>query len=168
MKRTRDLAFSAMATALAVVILLLGGWTGIGAYAAPMLAGVTLIAVGLRAGGKAQLLSYIAVSLLSLLLISEWEMNLIFIGILGWYPMVRPRLQRLKPAAAYLIKFAGFNVLIIGIETLVMRVLAPETESAVLLAVLLAAANLVFFLYDRLLPRYTLMLQRRLNQRRPT
>jgi len=58
--------------------------------------------------------------------------------------------------AAKLLFFNGVTVLV---EALVMLVLAPQTMVWYLAAALLAVGNVVFVLYDRLLPR----MERRLN-----
>ena len=128
-----------------------------------MLAGFVLIAVGLASGRRYQLIAYIAVSLLCVMLVREWEENLLFIFLFGWYPMVRTPLEKLPKVARACIKQIGFNLIIVAVEALVMRVLAPETESAGMLIALLALANVLFVLYDMLVPKMEKLLKTRLR-----
>ncbi|MBR4236053.1 MAG: hypothetical protein IKR85_08325 [Clostridia bacterium] len=162
-KGTRSIAISGIAGAIAVVIMLAGYLIGAGTYASPMLAGFVLIAVGLASGRRYQLLAYISVSLLCVMLVREWEENLMFICLFGWYPMVRTRLQKLPAIPRACIKQIGFNLIIVAVEALVMRVLAPETESAGMLAALLVLANVLFVLYDMLVPKMEKLLKTRLK-----
>lgn len=166
MRHTRALAFAAMAAALAETVMLLGYLTGIGTYASPMLAGLILMAVGIVSGNKWQWISFGAVSLLSLILIGEWELDLMFCCLLGWYPMIRPLLEKFAPFPRWCIKLAGMNMIVTGVETLVMKVLAPQAETFGVLLALLIAANLIFIVYDRLVGRLSVVLRRRLSGRR--
>ncbi len=100
MKRSRGIAVSGVFSALAVVLMWLGALSGLGTYASPLMAGVALIPVGLLLGKRTQSLSFAAVSLLCLLLSADWEENLLFIGLFGWYPILRPGLEKNKKSAA--------------------------------------------------------------------
>lgn len=163
MKQTKALAFCGIMTALGVVILLLGGFLGVGTYAAPMLVGLMLLPVGSGYGTKYHVLVWLGVGVLALILVSDVEESLMFLGFFGWYPILRPRLQRLPKVLGWVAKFALFNGVLVALEALVLLVLAPEALEASFLVVLLAMANLVFFVYDLVIPRVATNLERRLG-----
>lgn len=165
MKGARRIAFCGMSAALCVVLLVLGGWSGVGIYAAPMLAGMCLWPVGREYGVKYHLTMWAAAGLLSMFLIPDLEESLMFLGFFGWYPALRPALARLPKGVRLAVKFAVFNAAVVGLEALLLLVLAPAQESAGLLAVLWMLGNLVFAAYDhRLIPRVELLYERRLRK----
>ncbi len=164
MKKTRKIALCGLVSAIALIVMILGNLIGVGTYASPMIAGILLTAVGMSAGKKYQLLSVLAVGLLSLMLLSDWEEILLFIGLLGWYPMAWEKLIKVPKIPRVIVKLSGFNLIIIGLETLVMKVLMPSVETPVMLIVLLILANLSFILYDFVLPRIMMKLYHTLRR----
>ena len=160
MSKARTMALCAMTSALCVVLMLLGGILELGMYAAPMLAGLCLIPVGKTCGRKYQTMMWITVSFLSFLLIPQPEQNLLFAGFFGWYPIIRPGLQKLPKVLGLLCKVAIFNASVIAIETLVMYVLVPEAADWLLLSILLVLANVTFLMYDFVIARFDLIMAR--------
>ncbi|MBO5953102.1 MAG: hypothetical protein J6Q53_03140 [Oscillospiraceae bacterium] len=165
MGSAKPIATCAIMAALTVVIMLLGALLELGIYAAPMLAGLCLMPIGKRYGCKYHIMLWVAASILCFLLVPSIEENLIFAGLLGWYPIVQPRLQRLPRLLRLAIKLLIFNAAIIAIETLVLLVFLPEVLGFGILAALLALGNLTFLLYDRLIPSFTALVQRILGRR---
>ena len=164
MRKSRRLALCGLVSAIALIIMLVGNLIGIGTYASPMLSGLILTVIGMSAGKKYQLLSVIAVGLLSLMLLSDWEEILLFIGLLGWYPMAWEYLLKLPKVPRIIVKLVGFNLIIVGLETLVMKVLMPSAETPLMLVILLILANILFILYDFLVPRIMIKLHRKLSR----
>lgn len=166
MKATKKLTLCGILTALCVVILIVGSFLGLGIYAAPMLAGLLLIPVGLECGKRYQITTWAAISILSVLLVPDVEEKLMFIFLLGWYPVLSQAVSTLPRLLQILIKLVVFNGAVIALEALLMLVLMPDGESfgKILLIILLVLANVVFFLYDMLIPRFTLLYQRRFRK----
>lgn len=164
MRKSRRLALCGLVSAIALIIMLVGNLIGVGTYASPMLSGLILTVIGMSTGKKYQLLSVAAVGLLSLMLLSDWEEILLYIGLLGWYPMAWEYLLKLPKVPRIIVKLVGFNLIIVGLETLVMKVLMPSVETPLMLVVLLATANILFILYDFLVPRIMIMLHRKLGR----
>lgn len=142
------MAAGAMTAAVCVVLMLLGGILELGMYAAPMLAGLCAMPVGKRWGGKYQCMVWLVVSVLSFLLVPQMEENLLFAAFFGWYPIVRPRLEKLPGVLRWLCKLLMFNGAILAVEVLVMCLLVPEAAEPVLALILLALANVTFVMYD--------------------
>ena len=163
MKQSSRIAFCGLMAALGVVILMLGNFVGIGTYVAPMLAGLLLTPAGKRWGTKYQVLLWLAVGLLGVFLVADWEESLLFLCFFGWYPIARPTLQRLPRVLGRVVKFLMFNVVIIALEALLMLVLVPEDLGLGFLLVLLVLGNVTFLVYDLVIPRVENLLLRHLG-----
>lgn len=164
MKETRRIAICGMMIALCVVLLLLGTILDLGMYAAPLFAGLCLIPVGRAFGRKYHLILYLAVSLLSLLLVPNIEENLMFFTLFGCYPIIRPWFHRFPKWLMILLKLLYFNVVVVAVEALVMLVLVPESLGTALNIVLLVLGNLTFVCYDFLVPRSEIILAKYLDR----
>lgn len=149
-----------MMAALCVVLMLLGAVLELGMYACPLLAGLCFLPVGQKYGRKYHITLYAVSSILCFLTVPNMEENLMLAGLFGWYPIVRPSLQKLPKILGWICKLAIFNLAVIAIEWLVMTVLVPEVVGDVLLWVLLILGNLTFLAYDFMIPRMELLLSR--------
>lgn len=156
-KNSKRIAVCGVTAALGVVIMLLGAVLGIGMYLAPMLVGACLIPIGREWGAKYQILLWAAISLLCLMLVSDLEENLMFLGLFGWYPILRPTLQKLSPVLRVVVKLLIFNVVVIALELLLLLVLAPESMGAAWTALLLILGNVTFLIYDFVIPKFELL-----------
>ena len=144
MKDTAKVAAGAMMAAVCVVIMLLGAVVDLGTYAAALLAGVAMIPYGQEYGRKYQLLVFAAAAVLSFMIVPNIEQNLMFLGLYGWYPALRPSLEKLPKALSYAAKFLVFNLCFISIEALVMLVLVPEAMGSLLFVIFIITANVTF------------------------
>lgn len=174
----RSLAFRValcgISGALMVVIMTLGTLFPLATYLCPMAASLFLIPVVWEYGAASGGLLYAAVSILSMLLAPDREAAVLFVFLLGWYPVLRPKLQHIASAPLrVLLKAVLFNGAVCAAYGLLLFVLLSpdllaEAEEATLplLLGLLALGNLTFFLYDRCLLRvtdfYVFRLRRRL------
>ena len=158
--QTKRMATCAMMTALCVVLMWLGAILELGMYVAPLFAGLCLIPIGQKYGSKYQLTVGVASSLLSLMLVPNIEQNLLYVGLFGWYPVLRPKLQKLPKVLSFLAKLLIFNVVVIAIEALVICLLVPEALTAWMIVLLLVLANITFLAYDFLIPRMEILMSR--------
>ena len=155
----RKIAFGGMFAALAVVIMSLGGLIPIATFTCPTLCMLLLAFVTKMCGNRIGWAWYGAVAVLSLLLGPDKEAAAIF-AFLGFYPIVKPCFDRLP--VAVLPKLALFNVLILTMYALLIRVLGMDGIAAefadvgtVLTAVMLLLGNVIFLLLDRVLTRFS-------------
>lgn len=155
-----------MMAAVCIVLLLLGAVLELGIYAAPMFAGLCLVPLGEKWGRKYQTALWLAISLLAFLLVPNVEENLIFFGFFGWYPILRPTLQKMPKPLRLPIKLLLFNLVIAMIEWLVIYLLVPEDMTKLFLLILLGVSNLVFLLYDSIVPKTDLLLQRLFHRKK--
>ena len=159
---SQKIALCGVLSALSVVVLLVGNVLQIGTYAAPMLASFLLIPVLEDYGKKYALLLYAVVSLLSLFLVPDKELVLFYVLVLGYYPVLRVKLNTIKSRwVRWIIKFAVFNAATVLVYLLLFALLGPAVldellaDGTAMLAALLAAGNLSFWLCDRALAALT-------------
>jgi len=167
MKRALLPALAGVVTALSVILLQLGAVIWIFAYVMPLLCGVLMIAVTESGGKKTAVLVYVAVSVLSMLLLTDKESALLYVLFFGYYPILRERLDRLSSKAVRaVLKLLVFNAGVVAAELLATFVFGiPFDEflgkwGAVLL---LALGNLMFVIYERLLGILKILYIRRLK-----
>lgn len=166
------MAYCGMAAGLSVVIMLLGGVIPAATYAVPMLCGLLLLPVLLEFDRKTAFTVYAAVSLLSLMLDFDKEAAFFYI-FMGYYPIVKGRLDRLAPAwkrtAAKAALFLISMALMYGLLALLFPVAAfmqEFREMGVLMTVLFALAYVACMLvYDRLLLPMALIYMKRIRPR---
>ena len=151
----RNVALGGVTAALAVVIMCLGGIIPVATYVCPMLCAVLLATVLPAIKARLAWAWYGAVALLSLLLAPDKEAAFIF-AFLGFYPIVKPRLDRMK--LGLLLKALLFNVSILVMYALLIRILGMEKIAdeyremgAVMTVILLMMGNVTFFLMDKVL-----------------
>ena len=157
-RQSKQIAVCGITTALGVVFMSLGTFLELGMYLIPMLIGMFLASIG-RAWGKTfQILLWLAIGLLCLILVPSPEQNLMFLGLFGWYPILRPTLQKLSKILRIVVKFLIFNIIVIGLESLVILVLVPESLGTTLTILLLVLGNITFFIYDLAIPRFEILI----------
>ena len=163
-KNIRALALGGMLTALCLTIMVLGGALGIGTYACPVICSLVLMPLGLKYGARSQLAAYIATGALSFILVSDRELSLMFLVFFGWYPMLAPRLEKIKKPLNLLVKLLVFNITVVPAEIFAIKVLLCEAETTGVLIAMWAVGNLTFLLYDRLLPRLEIAIRVKLGK----
>jgi len=155
----RRIAFGGMMAALAVVIMSLGGLIPVATFACPMLCMLLLAFVTKMCGSRIGWAWYGAVAILCLLLGPDKEAASVF-AFLGFYPIVKPRFDRLR--FPVLPKLALFNVLILAMYALLIRLFGMAQIAAeyrelgtVMTVVMLLMGNVIFLLLDRVLTRFS-------------
>lgn len=157
---TKRMATCSMMAALSVVLMVLGAILELGMYACPLFAGLCFIPIGQKYERKYHITLYVASSILCFLMVPNMEENLMFVGLFGWYPIVRPVLQKLPKVIRWISKLAIFNVVVIAIEWLVMTILVLEAIGGTLLWVLLILGNITFLAYDFMIPKMEVLMGR--------
>lgn len=150
-------ALGGIFAALAVVVMGLGTLIPVATFVCPVLCMLMLQIVLKICGGRMAWAWYGAVAFLSLLLAPDKEAAAIFL-FLGYYPIVKPKLDRKR--ASWLWKVLLFNITIAILYWLLIQLLglteiAREYADmgAVLTVVMLLLGNVTFFLLDKLLSR---------------
>ena len=148
-------ALGGVLAALAVVVMSLGTIIPVATYICPMVCMLLAQAVLKLCGARYGWAWYGAVAILSLLLAADKEAAAVFAA-LGYYPLVKPRLEKRK--FPWLWKGLLFNAVILALYWLLIHLLGMDAlaeefaeAGAVMTAVMLLLGNAVFFLLDILL-----------------
>jgi len=95
-RKSWAMAYCGMAAALSVALMLLGAVVPVLMFIAPAVASLLIATVCVECGRTMALTAYGAVSLLSLLFVPDKEVALVFVFLLGYYPLVKPRFERIR------------------------------------------------------------------------
>ena len=178
MKRRKSwaMAYCGMAAALCVALMLLGAVVPVLMFVAPAAASLVIATVCVECGRTMAFTAYGAVSLLSLLFVPDKEVALTFVFLLGYYPLVKPYFDRIRPkllrGGAKLLLCNGTILAMYGLVLLLVPAgsISQELKTTALIVSLstLAMGNVAFLLYDRaihnLLQVYRLVWQPRLHR----
>ena len=155
--RTRELALSGLLGALAVVLLSLGGAVPLATYTAPVLASAALLPVREECRPSYAWCCWAFSAALGLLLSPDKEGALLY-AFLGWYPLLKPRLDALRsrPLRVF-VKLLVCVVSVGAMYALLLWVLQleavaqefAETAPALLLATAAMGVALLTALYRR-------------------
>ena len=167
-RSTKELALCSMLGALGVVFLGLGGLIPFAEYACPILASVVLIPARESCRRSYAWCCFGAIALLGLILGPNKEAALLFC-FLGYYPLLKPRLDRLHPdALQWLCKLGLAAIAIAAVYILILFVFCiPEVVeefAATARWMLFAMVGLglaLFVAYDILLKRLAVLYRRR-------
>ena len=158
-KRTpaSQMALGGVMAALAMVIMNLGGLIPVATYVCPMLCCLIAQLVLKLCGRRIAWAWYGAVAILGLLLSPDKEAAAVFL-FLGYYPMVKPWMDRRK--ARWLWKGLLFNGSILVMYWLLMHLFGMtqileefQGMGLAMTAVLLVLGNVTFFLLDKVLSK---------------
>ena len=149
------IALGGMLAAAAVVLMSIGTIIPVATYAAPVLCMVLGRTVLKICGSRIAWAWYGAVAILSLLLAPDKEAAAVYL-VLGYYPIVKPRLDRMR--VSWLWKGLLFNGSILALYWVLLQIIGMqqllsdfEGMSIFLYAILLILGNVTFFMLDRLL-----------------
>lgn len=157
---TKQLALCGVMTALAVALLCLGGLVPVALYISPMLASMVLVVIRLECSPRHAWTCFAATAILGLLLGPDKEASSLYL-FLGYYPLLKPRLDAIRPAVlGWVAKISLAAAAITVMYTLLLYVfaldgLAEEFATALrwvlITCIVLGAA--VFVLFDMILNR---------------
>ena len=160
MKRaSRDLALCGVLCALAVAIMAMGTIIPVATYCCPLLASMTIVPVLIICGEKLSWAMFAASAILSLLLAPDKEAAAIFLA-LGYYPIVKPRLDKKPKPRRIVWKLLLFNAAIIAVYGALLFVFRLDALREELFSMglwltlaLILGGNVIFWLDDMLLER---------------
>ena len=148
-------ALGGILAAVAVVIMCLGTLIPVATFVCPMLCILLAKVVLGQCGGKITLAWYGVVCVLSLLLSPDKEAAAVF-SALGYYPVIKPKLERLP--LSWIWKSLLFNTVILLLYWLLMHIFGMaqliqefSQMGAGMTVVTLVLGNVCFFLMDRVL-----------------
>ncbi len=177
---TRRMVLCAILCALSVVILGLGTVLEIVDMTASAMAAVVVLLILLCYGPRYALLSYAVTGALGLILMPQSLASWTYVGLMGYYPVIKFRLDRLPRIVSWLFKimlFAAvmvgcvlvFHVLIMGgqgsITDSLLAIFDEESGKTAVAWALLGLSLFVFVIFDILLDRLTFIYHIKFHRR---
>lgn len=140
--------------ALSLVLMLLTAVIPIMDYGLPAICGFLTTLVVIECSERMAGICYGAVAVLSLVLVPSKESAILYLILLGWYPIAKRRIEMLrKPVVEWVLKIlcmavpvgiaSGAGVYLLGVEGFFGEVLSPAVIAVFYLAVIVA-----FVIYD--------------------
>ena len=169
--RTRAVAFGGVITALALALMLAAGVLPTASYSLAALAGMLLVPLVIEFGFTTSVSAFVAVGLLSMLLLPDKEAGILFCCVLGWYPIAKAPIEKVKSnVLCWVIKLAVFNIAIVGFYLITTRLfLVTGFEDTVFgqysVPLLWGLGNIAFIVYDIALSKLIVLYMRRLHDR---
>lgn len=154
MKKSTQVAIGGLSAAICLLLMFMTGMIPLSSYILPAMAGIVLIGVGQESGPKTALLVYGVTSLLGLMIVPDRESILLFIMLLGYYPILRPRLQRLPRLPRLILKLLLLNVVVLLFYLIMKYIFAiPDMVDFVKFGAVffLLLVNFTFLMYDFLI-----------------
>ena len=150
-------ALGGMTAALAVVIMCMGGLIPVATFVCPMMCMMMLWMTAKVSGRRIGWAWYGAVAMLGLMLSPDKESAAVFLC-LGFYPLVKPYLDRLP--FSFLWKLLLFNVIIAIMYAVMIRLLGMDQIASeytglgvAMTVILLVLGNITFLLLDLVFSR---------------
>ena len=150
-------ALGGMTAALAVVIMCMGGLIPVATFVCPMMCMMMLWMTAKVSGRRIGWAWYGAVAMLGLMLSPDKESAAVFLC-LGFYPLVKPYLDRLP--FSFLWKLRLFNVIIAIMYAVMIRLLGMDQIASeytglgvAMTVILLILGNITFLLLDLVFSR---------------
>ena len=156
-KTSARVALGGIVAALCIVIMFLTGVVPALYIVSPMAAGLLMVILVEEVSVSWAWLTYLAVSLLSLIVTFDKDAALMFILFFGYYPILRLNLEKIRNKPLKIIcKYLLFNVFLVIDWLLTVYLLGLPTfedTGSVMYTVLIFAFNVIFFFYDRILSK---------------
>lgn len=155
-EKTYRTAFGGIISALAVTFLFLGSVFPFADIAGPAFASMCVLLTALEFSGKVSFGVYVAVSALSFMLVPDKESVLLFIFFFGWFPLLKKAVDgKMGYVPALLIKLAAFNLSIVLLYWLILKVFAIGSivdefsdYSTAMYVLLMVLANITIIILD--------------------
>lgn len=165
MKSSYKVSLGGVLAAIAVLCMFLTGFGPFFTYLCPMFAGTLLIMVVVEISVKWAFATYAAIAILSIFTTPDKEAALLFIFLLGYYPILKSIIERLSSRVfEWIIKFLVFNISVICCYWLVINAFGMGQIledwgkwGQYGMLIFLAMGNVVFVIYDLFLTSVIVM-----------
>lgn len=169
MRKTVKIAVAGVITALSIIFLMLGSLIWIFSYVMPLLCGLIMMIICESFDKKTAFLIYISVGTLALILLPSREATLLYIMLIGYYPIINGNINSIKSRfLRIVIKLLIFNVTVVSAElicTYVFGIPFDNLFGKTGIIILLISANVLLFVYDRLLVILNILYVKRYKNR---
>ncbi len=158
-KLSFKVALGGVIAALSLLLMLVAGVTTSLVYAIPMITGAFLMVLVIEFGPGFAGLEYLAISIISMLLLGNKEAAIMYIVFFGYYPIIKSFIEKSKSKIiSWVIKYIIFNISMVVAYFVVSKIFMItfddlEGFGEFAMPLLLCAGNVLFVLYDIMLTR---------------
>lgn len=167
MKSTSLTALGGILTALSVFIMFLSSVFPFLSYALPALAGALLLVIVKEADNKWATMIYVAVSILTFIIVSNKEATIMYIFFFGYYTILKFFLEEKfsNKLIIWILKLITFNISVILAYLVIIYVFAipfeeMEEYGKYSVYILLGLGNLTFIIFDYALSKLSILYDR--------
>ncbi len=157
MKTTKKLTYSALFSALSVVILLLASLLQIADIAVSMVASAIVMLALVELGDRYAVMIYFATSFLSLAFLPNKFIAAVYLAFTGLYPIIKRFFDARGKLLALFLKAVYFNGALTVALLAAKYLFAIEVYAGWMLVLYYVTANTAFLLFDILLRRMTIV-----------
>lgn len=158
MKKAKKIAMAGIFTALCTVFLFIGSLFQTLDLSAAAIGSIIILIAFIELGKGWAFGIYAASALLSMLILPYKTAAAVFALFLGFYPILKEPLNRIKPAllslAARIIVFNVFLTALIYISTVILHI---DEDFLAFGVIIYALANVAFVIYDLMLERFSVL-----------
>lgn len=169
MKKAKQIAFCGILAALSIVIMFLGSVIWIFTYIAPLLCSLIMLIIKNSTGRGYAFSTFAAVGIVSIIFQPDKECALTYIFFFGYYTIIKENLEKIKPWICSLaVKLLIFNGGIVLSQLILLYVFHIPLDNFLGkwgIAILLVLANLIFFLYEKMLGAISLIYDRKYRKK---
>lgn len=177
MRKTKITAVCGMMTALSVVLMFITTFVPVAVYILPIATGLIVGFICEATDVKWALGVFFSTALLSFVLLTDKEAAFTYAVFFGYYPLIKPHIEKLQKVVSWLVKIVLFNAAAVSIGFAGVYILGASGDEyndfgKLTIPILLLLANTAFVLYDIALSKYAslikyfaLKLQKFLNKR---
>ncbi|MBR5519566.1 MAG: hypothetical protein IKU55_02495 [Clostridia bacterium] len=151
MKSTKQLVFTSLMAAAAVVVMVVAAFAPTMSLSLAVIAGLFVAAAFLECGRSHAFLCYLTAALLGLLLVPDRSVALMFTLLFGLYPIFKSIAESMRTVMGeYVLKFAFCNVMLVALYFLLkaFATLPKLPDVPYVYPLSLLVLNIVFFIYD--------------------
>lgn len=171
MRKSSKTALGGIIASLSLTLMLLSTVIPFLTYALPALAGVILTAMVIEIGRKWAFCAYIAISVLSLLILADKETAMMYVAFFGYYPIAKSIIEEKiqTKITGYILKLLIFNISIIAAYLVIIYLFKIPVDGMddfgkFTVPILLLMGNVVFVLYDYVISRLVYLYVTRLRK----
>ena len=155
-------------SALSVLILYLGALIEVLDLSVSAIASLVIVLIVIEMGHSYAWLTYLAVSILSIILLPQKLAAIFFAAFMGFYPMVKSYIEKIRSVVVcWVLKLCVANVALFGAYLIIKCFVPEEMDTELMMWTLYALAIVAFVVYDiaisRLISAYFYKLRDRLK-----
>lgn len=154
--KTKMLAVCSMFSALGVVILYMGALIEVLDLTMAFVASLIVMAAVIELGGAYPWLIYAVTATLSILLVPNKFCAAVYVGFVGFYPILKEKFERIPGIICLVLKIVSFNACVFAMWGITKLLSLPVTFGLPIWGVVLAL-NAVFVVFDVSLTRMITM-----------